>query len=146
MSYLRSVGAAAFLVALAACAEGANAAHSGADCLNEATTNTEFLECTRTKIDEAESELKAEYRRLLESFGGDETEQGRALTREQEKWRKFRESACETYFVNWGREGEILHGPLCIASVVEHRANDLYSRYTTAHPEDSNPAKEEETR
>ena len=99
-----------------------------APCLQTATTNFEFGECTRSIIEEADSRLNAAWKRLFNLMGRSKTAEGRELLTEQRAWIAFRDKACGQYWQDSGREGVVFHGPLCIANIIASRADDLEGR------------------
>ena len=106
-----------------------------ADCLQTAMTNFEYQECTSKMIDAADKRLNTAWKRLFEFEGGSKDEGGRALLSEQRAWIAFREKACAEYFrFGHGREGQVLHGPLCIVAIIDARTDDLKNRYELSHP------------
>ncbi len=62
--------------------------------------------------------------RLMELTEGDTTV---ALKAEQDAWMQFREKACQFYSdpVAFGREGQVLSFPNCVADVVAGRTEQL---------------------
>ena len=104
------------------------------DCMDTAYTNVELAECTGAKVKAADERLNAAWKRLFADEGGSATPAGRTLLSEQRAWIAFREKACAEYFLpDAGREAEVIHGPLCIASIIDARTNDLKIRYFENH-------------
>ena len=103
--------------------------------MDTAQTNPEFAACTESKIEAADHRLNAAWNRLFKAEGGSETDEGRALLNEQRAWLKFKEVACSEYFMPLsGREAQVIHGPLCIAAIINDRADDLINRYKLMNP------------
>ena len=116
------------------------AAAASADCLDTAQTNPEFAACSATKIKQADSRMTVAWRSLLADAGGSKTADGQLLLNEQRAWIAFREKACREFFgPQAGREAQVLHGPLCIANIIEDRAKDLEARYLINHPDQVKP-------
>ena len=103
-------------------------------CRDTGRTNDDFARCGERTINEEDRSLSIAWRRLFQDLGGTGTEAGRALLAEQRAWIVWREQACLSWWVHHGREGEVLHGPLCIASVINARTNELNIHYDTIFP------------
>ena len=77
----------------------------------------------------ADAALNAEWKRLMAAVDG----QTKAdLVDEQRAWLAYRRSACK-FWANGeqGREGQVLHYPGCVASVMEQRTGAL-AEYRTS--------------
>lgn len=100
-----------------------------AECLNAAVTNEEYAACTGAIVDAADVRLNAAWRLIFAKEGGTQTVRGQALIAEQRAWIEFRELACAEYMgPHSGREEEVIHGPLCVAAIIEARTDDLHTR------------------
>ncbi|KAA3506309.1 lysozyme inhibitor LprI family protein, partial [Agrobacterium rosae] len=44
---------------------------------------------------------------------------------EQRLWNAYKDSSCNFYNSDFGREGQVIHFPACRASVIERRIKDL---------------------
>ena len=105
-------------------------AAADAPCLQKAETNYEFSICTGSIRDAADARLNIAWKRLFNDEGGSKTQAGRALLTEQRLWIAFREKACKEYFLeNSGREEQVIHGPMCLANIIDSRADDLNARF-----------------
>jgi uncharacterized protein YecT (DUF1311 family) len=103
---------------------------TSAPCMQRATSNTQFAACTGSLVKDADMRLNASWKRLLALVGGSKTPRGAALLNEQRAWIAFREKACTGFWQDQGREAQVLHGPLCIAQIIDDRATDLSTRVT----------------
>jgi uncharacterized protein YecT (DUF1311 family) len=108
--------------------------------MDTAMSNPEFAECSATKIKAADARMTAAWRKLLGDAGGSKTTEGHTVLVEQRAWIAFRTLACREFFApDAGREAQVLHGPLCIASIINDRAKDLEARYLLNHQDQINP-------
>ena len=104
------------------------------DCMDTASTNADFAICTGAKVTMADARLNQAWKRLFADQGGSATAPGRALLAEQRAWIAFRQKACAEYFLpDAGRESQVIHGPLCIAGIIDARTRDLNARYLLNH-------------
>lgn len=100
-----------------------------AECLDTAVTNEEYAACTAAIVDAADVRLNAAWHLIFAKEGGAQTVRGQALLAEQRAWIAFRELACAEYMgPHSGREEEVIHGPLCVAAIIEARTDDLHTR------------------
>ena len=104
-------------------------------CLETANTNPEFAQCTNAMKVAADQRLNQAWDKLFKFVGGSKSERGRLLLAEQRAWLAFRTKACTEYFLpTAGREEIVIHGPLCVTTILENRAADLENRYSLLNP------------
>lgn len=110
-----------FVMAIAA---SANADDKYDKCMSGAMTNRDFGEFGGAFIDREDAKLNATWKKL---YGGAVPEQTKKdLLAEQRLWIAFRESACQFYANgDWGREGQVIGAPACIARVIARRTKEL---------------------
>jgi len=93
-------------------------------CIDAHVKNDEWAGCGGEFIKREEAKMDEAWRRLMETTEGDTTA---ALKAEQEAWTEFRNKACEFYSdpYAFGREGQVLSYPSCIAETVASRTAQL---------------------
>lgn len=93
-------------------------------CIDATTTNNEWASCGGAYIEREEAKMNEAWQRLMEQTEGDTTA---ALKAEQEAWTEFRKEACAFYSdpVAFGREGQVLSYPSCVAETVASRTAQL---------------------
>lgn len=102
------------------------------DCVDKTTTNMEWGACSGDYIRSADQALNAAWKQLMAAAQG----QTKAdLIAEEKAWIAYRETACKFYLNgDYGREGQVLHGPACIASLIEKRTTELNAYLTFISP------------
>jgi uncharacterized protein YecT (DUF1311 family) len=93
-------------------------------CIDATVNNDEWARCGGGFIEREEAAMDKAWLRLMETTDGDTTE---ALKQEQDAWERFREKACQLYSDPnaFGREGQVLSYPSCVAEVVASRTKQL---------------------
>ncbi len=95
-------------------------------CSAEAVTNPDFGKCGGEWVARADARLNKAWKELNASFG-DREEAKQYLLTEQRLWNTYKESSCLFYNTDFGREGQVIHFPICRALVIEQRVKDLES-------------------
>lgn len=95
-------------------------------CSAEAVTNPDFAKCGGEWVARADTRLNKTWRELNARFGDRDEAKGYLLT-EQRLWNTYKESSCLFYNADFGREGQVIHFPICRAMVIEQRVKDLES-------------------
>ena len=92
-------------------------------CIDRTTTNDEWGRCGGDYIRRVDMELNSKWTELMAATQG----QTKAdLVTEEKAWIAYKETACRFYENgDWGREGQVLHGPACLAQVIERRTRQL---------------------
>lgn len=86
-------------------------------------TNTDWAQCSGEYLARLDEQLNDAWQRVFPEV----TPAGQVLLRtEQRAWNTFKEASC-LYYGNWdcGREGQVLHMPLCRAKIIEQRIDYL---------------------
>lgn len=93
-------------------------------CIDESDgTNTAWAACGSDYVARADKALNTTWKRV---YGATEGQTKTDLLAAQRAWIAFKETACAFYANgDWGREGEVLSYPACIARIVEARTTDL---------------------
>jgi uncharacterized protein YecT (DUF1311 family) len=104
-------------------------APAGADalydrCIDESDgSNASWAVCGSEYVARTDTALNATWKRV---YGAAEGRTKQDLLTAQRAWIAFKETACEFYANgDWGREGEVLQFPACLASVIETRKEEL---------------------
>ena len=86
-------------------------------------TNTAWETCGGAWVAREDRQLNETWRRLLPKL----PQQSRAdLRTEQRAWIAYKEKACAFYGNgDFGRDGQVLHGPSCLAGVIARRRGEL---------------------
>ena len=100
-------------------------------CLNRENSNPAWAACGADEIARQEKRLNAAWSKKLGCF--DRTaEPWQKLLEEQRLWVKWKDAACRFYSASektggamYGREGQVLHGPVCLAGIISDRADFL---------------------
>lgn len=95
-------------------------------CSGEAVTNPDWAKCGGDWLARADARLNKAWKELNASFG-DREEAKQYLLTEQRLWNTYKESSCLFYNADFGREGQVIHFPVCRALVIEQRVKDLES-------------------
>ena len=92
-------------------------------CIDRTGTNLEWSRCSGVFVQEADAALNAKWAQLMAVAEGKTKAD---LVAEERAWVAYRETACRFYRNgDWGREGEVLHGPGCVAAAIEQRTQVL---------------------
>ena len=104
-------------------------------CLNRATTNVEYSDCGVAELARQEARLAATWRAVLATFRPDSGEtqldsvnvvpQRQALVAEQRAWVRYKDLACRHWLYGNGREGQVIHYPVCKVDVIRDRVTKL---------------------
>lgn len=95
-------------------------------CIEESDgSNASWGQCGSAYIQRADDALNATWKKVYPETEG----QTKAdLLAEQRAWVAFREVACAFYANgDYGREGQVLSYPVCVASIIEQRTETLES-------------------
>ena len=92
-------------------------------CLNEKTSNADWMVCGVDYLDRLDGQLNEAWLYVFPEL----TDEGKAQLRtEQRAWIKFKDSSCFYYLgSDYGREGEVLHFPICQGQIIEQRIDYL---------------------
>lgn len=106
------------------CAGSAAADDKYSACVDTTSSNDEWAKCGGEFIEREEAKMDEAWQRLMEQTEGDTTA---ALKAEQQAWTEFRKEACEFYSdpVAFGREGQVLSYPNCVAETIAGRTAQL---------------------
>ena len=94
-------------------------------CLDNAASNPEFAECSGKERARKEEALKTAWQCVNSHYPDTASEGYKALLAEEAAWEKFKDSACELYRYDFGREGQVLHYNLCKVSLIDERITYL---------------------
>jgi uncharacterized protein YecT (DUF1311 family) len=111
-------------LALAAGSAPARADDAYNRCIDESDgTNAAWAACGSDYVARADKALNSTWKRV---YGATEGQTKTDLLAAQRAWIAFRETACAFYANgDWGREGEVLSYPACVARIIEARSTDL---------------------
>ncbi len=87
-------------------------------CVARAGTNLAFGECGGTRLKNGDALLNATWKRVYGRMRGSSKA---ALLTEQRLWIAYKDRACQAWLNDYGREGQVIHYPLCRAAVLESR-------------------------
>ncbi len=94
-------------------------------CMDEADgTNPGFGKCGGEWVARADEKLNSAWKELISHFKDREDAKEHLLI-EQRLWNAYKDSSCNFYDSDFGREGQVIHFPACRASVIERRIKDL---------------------
>lgn len=93
-------------------------------CSDGAVTNPDFAKCGGEWVARADVQLNEAWKALNARLG-DREEAKQYLLAEQRLWNAYKESSCLFYNADFGREGQVIHFPICRALVIEQRVKDL---------------------
>ena len=93
-------------------------------CIDESDgTNAAWAACGSDYVARADKALNTTWKRV---YGLTEGQTKADLLAAQRAWIAFKETACAFYANgDWGREGEVLGYPACVARILEARTSDL---------------------
>ena len=120
-----TAGAAALLVlAGAALRQPARADPAYDRCIEQSDgSNPAWGACGGAWITREDARLNATWRRVYPMLEGDAA---KALLQEQRAWIAYKDASCAFYATgDYGREGQVLHYPMCRAQVIAARTRDL---------------------
>ncbi|MCL2310265.1 MAG: DUF1311 domain-containing protein [Proteobacteria bacterium] len=91
-------------------------------------TNSSWSVCGGQWIERADRKLNEVWQTLYKNADGQTKSD---LLAEQRAWNAYKEKSCN-FLRNgeWGREGQVLHHPICRAKVIEYRIKELQSYET----------------
>ena len=111
-------------------------------CLKRATTNAEYSDCGGAELARQEARLAATWRAVLATFRPDSGEiqldsadivpKRQALVAEQRAWVRYKDLACRHWLYGNGREGQVLHYPICKVDVIRDRVTELRETFLDA--------------
>lgn len=108
-----------------AIATGANADEKYDKCMDAAETNADFGDCGDAFVKREDAKLNATWKELHGAATG---QTKKDLLAEQRLWVSFKESACKFYANgDWGREGQVIDAPACMATIIADRTEELKS-------------------
>ena len=87
-------------------------------CSAKAVTNVDFSACGAARLKDGDILLNTVWKRV---YGATAGQSKRALLAEQRLWIAYKDKSCAWWLTDHGREGQIIHYPLCRAAVVEDR-------------------------
>lgn len=121
---LAAVSVVATGLALAAGSVPARADDAYNRCIDDSDgTNTAWAACGSDYVARADKALNTTWKRV---YGLTEGQTKADLLAAQRAWIAFKETACAFYANgDWGREGEVLGYPACVARIIEARTADL---------------------
>ena len=102
-------------------------------CVQASTANEQYSACGQAEIDRQDKRLNADWAKIAKCVAdpADKDEKQKLLD-EQRLWLKFRDASCGFYNATdanggavFGREGQVLSYPACVAKIVAERANYL---------------------
>jgi len=100
-------------------------------CLAHENSNPAWAACGAEEIARQEKRLNKAWSKKLECFDRS-AEPWQKLLEDQRLWVKWKDSACRFYGASeknggpmYGREGQVLHGPACLAGIIADRADFL---------------------
>lgn len=94
-------------------------------CMDEADgTNPGFGKCGGEWVARADATLNLVWKKLMLQFK-DREEARETLLTEQRLWNAYKESSCNVYTTDFGREGQVIQFPTCRAAVIEQRTQEL---------------------
>jgi len=93
-------------------------------CMNSSDgTNTAWADCGGGWINREESRLALSWKRVHDLLTGTAKT---SLEAEQQAWLAYKNISCGMFRSGeFGREGQVLHFPICRASVIAARVNEL---------------------
>ena len=116
------------LAAVAALLWGLAAAPGLADpaydqCINASSTNTAWSQCGGEFVQRQDDKLNAVWKKVYALTSGQSKTD---LLAEQRAWIAFKDKACRLYANgDYGREGQVLGYPSCLADVITDRTRQL---------------------
>ena len=93
-------------------------------CVQRAKTNLAFGECGGARLKNGDALLNATWKRV---YGRTTGSSKSALLTEQRLWIAYKDRSCQWWLNERGREGQVIHYPLCRAAVIENRIQILAS-------------------
>ncbi|UIJ44182.1 lysozyme inhibitor LprI family protein [Sphingomonas cannabina] len=92
-------------------------------CVNAASDNASWSQCGSDYVKREDAKLNAAWKQV---YGRTNGQTKTDLLAEQRAWIAFREAACKFYANgDFGREGQVLSYPACVARVISDRTNAL---------------------
>lgn len=95
-------------------------------CIEKGQTNREWADCGGSELKLQDRFLNEAWARVKKQFGGPDYVQAlKALRAEQVAWLKWRDTTCNYYLADFGREGAVLSYPSCRAGIIAERTSYL---------------------
>jgi uncharacterized protein YecT (DUF1311 family) len=92
-------------------------------CINASSDNAAWAQCGGALIQREDAKLTTVWKRLFATTSG---QTKLDLLAEQRAWIAFREASCKFYANgDYGREGQVLDYPACVAGVIADRTRAL---------------------
>ncbi len=91
-------------------------------CMNKAITNPQFSACGAARLKADDLLLNDAWRRV---YGQTRGPGKPALLAEQRLWIAYKDKSCAAWLADRGREGQVIHYPLCRSTVIEERIRML---------------------
>jgi uncharacterized protein YecT (DUF1311 family) len=98
-------------------------------CVVAAKTNTEFGLCGGQRLKADDQLLNDLWKRVYAASRGSAKT---ALLAEQRLWITYKDKSCSWWLYGQGREGQVLHYPICRSTIIEDRVRLLDSLGTGA--------------
>jgi uncharacterized protein YecT (DUF1311 family) len=93
-------------------------------CVAEATTNLDFAACGGQRLKADDLLLNEVWKRV---YGASQGSAKTALLAEQRLWITYKDKSCSWWLYGRGREGQVIHYPMCRATIIEDRIRLLGS-------------------
>ena len=91
-------------------------------CVDRAGNNLAFGECGGARLRNGDALLNTVWKRV---YGRAVGSSKAALLAEQRLWIAYKDRSCQWWLNDYGREGQVIHYPLCRAAVIEGRIQIL---------------------
>lgn len=92
-------------------------------CINAASDNASWGQCGGALIEREDAKLNAAWKQVYAQTNGQTKVD---LLAEQRAWIAFREASCKFYANgDFGREGQVLSYPTCVAQIIADRTDAL---------------------
>lgn len=102
-------------------------------CMKESDgTNTSWSECGTALLKREEARLTEAWKKMFKYAQGRDRE---LLLDEQRAWIAFKDKSCNFNLEDHGREGIVLHFPICRAEVLVQRRKQLLGNLAVLNPE-----------
>jgi len=93
-------------------------------CLGAAKTNTDFGLCGGARLQADDQLLNEVWKRV---HGPSKGSAKTALLAEQRLWITYKDKSCSWWLYGRGREGQVIHYPMCRSTIIEDRIRLLAS-------------------
>ena len=87
-------------------------------CVAKARTNLDFGACGGRRLTADDALLNDVWKRV---HGGSQGSAKAALLAEQRLWIAYKDKSCSWWLYGQGREGQVIHYPLCRSTIIEDR-------------------------